>query len=148
MIFCKGRFGFPSVSSLVRYCIVILSYSICRAHLVSLRSFQCAMNSLREGDASQKIDAKEPPPLRGDGESHQMFGEHGLLVRDRPIHFLLDARYGINGVERIFTLTRIFNVGSKSRSGCFPSLFVEAAGLGGLNFIRESFYQVLVYDAI
>ena len=90
------------------------------------------------------------------GKGNKMFTEGSTIVGDvtkSPVD-LLDAGDGVDGTEEIITTSGILNVCvDEERVRLRVDVFhhdletVEATSLGGLNFVREAFDEVLVNDA-
>ena len=91
------------------------------------------------------------------GKGNKMFTEGSTIVGDvtkSPVD-LLDAGDGVDGTEEIITTSGILNVCvDEERVRLRVDVFhhdletVEATSLGGLDFVREAFDEVLVNYAV
>jgi hypothetical protein len=87
--------------------------------------------------------------------SRRQAGPVGGYPLECPVGLSLDAGNGFDGVEKIFSAGRVFNVGINEKGiRLRVDIFhhdletVKAASLDCLHFVRESFDKILIYDTV
>ena len=138
-----------------------------QASEVGVHTLITADQLVREGQTRHETTLLEPEDRgKGAGEENTLNGSEGnktlsksrTLVGDpsqSPVSLLLDARNSINSIEEVLALSRVFNVGINEKGVGFRVDVlhhnletIEAPCLRGLDFIRESFDEVFVNNAV
>ena len=134
---------------------------------VGVETFVTRDELVRERETRHKTTLLEPEDGRerstekdtlDSSESNQSLGERRLSVLDpleSPVGLLLDARDGLDRIEKIGTLLRVLDIGiDQERVGLGVNVLhhdletVEAPCLGGLDLIAETLNEILIDDTI
>lgn len=101
--------------------------------------------------------AREEDALNG-SKGNETFSKRGLLVGDpseSPVGLLLDARDGLDCIEKVLSLLGVLDVSVDEQGVCLGVDVlhhnleaIEAASLGCLNLVGETLDKVLVDDTV